>query len=242
MITITAKTNERIKHLRKLLDDKSYRYEQKQFAIEGLRALEGISEVQELFIRKDIEPHNIKSVRSYTVAQSVFDSVSSTENSQGVIAVAKLDVLGAKDISKSGRYVLLDRLQDPGNMGTIIRTACAFGFEGVIITPGCADPFSPKVVRACASALWKIKIVNLENIDELKGLEIIAADLEGDELKIFKWPGSFILAIGNEAQGLSDAVKNAASHRVRIPISDNINSLNAAVSAGILIYSSYNEK
>jgi TrmH family RNA methyltransferase len=239
MIKITAKTNDRIKHLKKLLDDKSYRYEQKLFAVEGLRALEGIPEVQELFIREDAEGPGVRSLKAYSVANSVFDGVSSTEHSQGVIAVTKLNLLSAGAVKNTGRYVLLDRLQDPGNMGTIIRAACAFGASGVIITPGCADPFSPKVVRAAASALWKLDIISIAGVEELKAFHLIAADLEGETLSGFKWPESFVLAIGNEAQGLSPQIKSASAQRLRIPISGSINSLNAAVSAGILLYSSF---
>jgi TrmH family RNA methyltransferase len=238
MIKITSKTNERIKSLKKLLEDKAFRYEQKEFAVEGLRALEDIKDVSELFVREDVQPPEIAAKKIYEVAKSVFESVSSTENSQGIMAVTGMNVLGAEDISKDSKYVLLDRLQDPGNMGTIIRTACAFGFKGIMITPGCVDPFSPKVVRACASALWKIDIINIEGVEELKELPIIAAGLEGADATDFKWPTGFALAIGNEARGLSDEILNASKEKVSIPTASGINSLNAAVSAGILMFCS----
>jgi TrmH family RNA methyltransferase len=241
MIKITSKTNERIKNLKKLLDDKSCRYEQKEFVVEGLRAIEDLKDVRELFVREDVNPPEIGGKKIYEVAASVFDSVSSTENSQGIMAVTGMNLLGAEHILKGSRYVLLDRLQDPGNMGTIIRTACALGFKGVILTPGCADPFSPKVVRACASALWKIDIISIASAQELKEVPIIASGLEGRDVTGFQWPEGFALAIGNEANGLSEEILSAAKEKVSIPIFSGINSLNAAVSAGILMYCSQKE-
>jgi TrmH family RNA methyltransferase len=236
MMKLTSKTNDRIKHLKKLLADRDYRYEQKESAVEGLRALAGIKDALELYVREDVNPPDIECAKVYEVSKGAFESAAATENSQGIIAVAKLNILGASSIDKNSKYILLDRLQDPGNMGTIIRTACAFGFKGIIVTPGSTDPFAPKVTRAAASALWKLDIIKIENAEELAPFNIIAAETGGEDAADFNWPDGFLLAVGSEAGGLSTEIKGRAKKTVGIPIKTAMESLNAAVSAGILMY------
>jgi TrmH family RNA methyltransferase len=152
---ITSKDNPRIKHVRKLLADKQYRYQMNEYAIEGVRALDDLRTAKELFVCEGTAVPELQGATVYVVSQHVFAHMTATENGQGIIAVAPLSLSGPDRIDPAGRYVLLDRLQDPGNMGTIIRTACAFALRGIIITPGCVDPFSPKVVRSAAGALGK---------------------------------------------------------------------------------------
>ncbi len=236
MIEITSKTNDRIKHLKKLLADKAYRYDQKRFVVEGVRALDGINGIVELYIREDAKPPEIKSTLAYSVRKDVFETISATENSQGVIAVAKMNLLAPASILPGARYVLLDKIQDPGNMGTIIRTACALGFKGVVITPGCVDTFSPKAARAAAGSLWKVDVIKIETIEELAPFTVIAADRSGRDVSGFEWPKGFLLCIGNEGAGLSDEVRRSAKASISIPIGVDMESLNASVSAGILMY------
>ncbi|MHB9156150.1 MAG: TrmH family RNA methyltransferase [Endomicrobiales bacterium] len=233
---ITSRENPRIIHLKKLLSDKDYRYEHREYVLEGVRVLEDVPGIKEVFVRKGAAPPPVKAARHYEVDEKIFGGVSETRHSQGVMAVAALNVLGKEALERTGRYVFLDRLQDPGNMGTIIRTACAFGFNGIIITPGCVDPFSPKAVRAAASVTGKTAIIKVEGAVELKGHAVVAADVKGEDAASFLWPEGFILAIGNEAGGLSEEVRALAQAVVSLPISGCVESLNAAVSAGILLY------
>jgi TrmH family RNA methyltransferase len=146
---------------------------------------------------------------------------------------------GRPDVDPGSRYVFLDRLQDPGNMGTILRTACAFGLKGAILSEGCTDPYAPKVVRAAAGALETLDIIRLNGVEELRGLFVVAADLQGEDLQRFSWPRGFVLVIGNEARGVSPTVKEAAQASVRIPLAC-VESLNAAVSAAIILYVAHN--
>jgi TrmH family RNA methyltransferase len=152
------------------------------------------------------------------------------------MAVAGLHVSGAGALRRDGRYVLLDRLQDPGNMGTIVRICCAFALTGVILTPGCVDPFAPKVVRAAAGGIGALDIIRIASLDEVRALPLIAADAGGSDVAGFAWPESFVLAVGNEAGGLSPEVRRAAAAVVAVPMTGCMESLNAAVSAGILLY------
>lgn len=235
---ISSRENSRIKHLRKLISDKTYRYENMEYAAEGMHALENINEAKELFICDGTPLPQLKASKTYTVDKPIFNSISSTEHSQGIVAIVKMNLKSGSSLRKDERYVLLDRLQDPGNMGTIIRSACAFTIRGIILTPGCVDAFSPKVTRAAAGALAKVDIINIENLNEIAGFNIIASNLKGKDASLFNWPESFILAIGNEAAGVSGELLSMAGTSVSIPISGCVESLNAAVAAGILFYQS----
>ena len=238
--TIESKDNLRIKHISKLIKDKEFRYSESEYIVEGLRAVRDSKEIKEVYISEGAEIPDFKIPKHFIVKKSVFDSISSTENSQGVVAIAKLYIKDASAISKEGRYVYLDQLQDPGNMGTIVRVTAAFGLNGIIISSGTVDPFSPKVVRAAAGSIGKIDVIKIDTPDMLKGFNIIAADIKGKKLGDFSWPKNFILAIGNEGSGLSGEIAALAKESVSIPISANVESLNAAVSCAILLYDASN--
>ncbi|HBU70131.1 MAG TPA: hypothetical protein DEE98_07095 [Elusimicrobia bacterium] len=235
-IAITSAQNQKIKHIRKLLDDRRYRYECGEYVIEGTRALDNLKDAPEIYLRQGVTSPGISAETAYVLDEKVFDAISSTENSQGVIAIAKLRLKSFKEIDKNTRYALLDRIQDPGNIGTIIRSALAFGFKGIIITPGTADPFAPKTARAASSALNLLDIVKIDHPSELSGFNVIAADARGAASVSFNWPKAFILAVGSEGSGLSEEISAMAPEKVAVPISDKIESLNAAVSAAILMY------
>lgn len=236
MPTLSSKDNPRLKHLKKLLDDRRYRSACGEYVIEGRRALDDNRHITSVFVCAGTPAPAVPAAPVYVVDQRIFAALAPTEQTQGVMAVAALRTGTSADIRPDGRYVLLDRIQDPGNMGTIIRTACAFGCSGCIMVPGNADPFAPKVVRAAASALDKIPIIPIASLAELAGVPLIAADAAGSPVAGFSWPAGFILAIGNEANGLSDELLRQASFRIAIPHQATMESLNAAVAAGILLY------
>lgn len=234
---ITSATNPKIKHLQKLIRDRKYRYQQAQFVVEGYRQLEGAANILGLYLSSDarMPEIDIAPEKLHIVDQKVFDRLADTENSQGVLAVCALAYETTPCADKC--YVLLDALQDPGNAGTIIRTAAAFGYDGVIITSGCVDPFSPKVVRASMGAIFQCAIVLLEDFSQLQGHCVVAADIEGQDIASLKLDAPHILAIGNEARGLSDELRPWITQTVTIPLCNRtINSLNAAVAAGIAMY------
>ena len=179
---ITSATNPKIKHLQKLIRDRKYRYQEAQFVVEGYRQLEGAANILGLYLSSearmpeiDIDPD-----RLHIVERKIFDRLADTENSQGILAVCALEY--ERSICANKKYVLLDALQDPGNVGTIIRTAVAFGYDGVIITSGCVDPFSPKVVRATMGAIFQCAIVLLDDFQCLKGIVLSRLILKGRTL------------------------------------------------------------
>ena len=137
-----------------------------------------------------------------------------------------------------GRCLLLDGLQDPANVGAIIRTAVAAGYEDVYLA-GCADPFSPKSVRASMSGVFFARIMQgtqEEILSAIAGMSVIAADMGGEDVFSYVAPEKFCLAVGSEGSGLSALVRGRADVTVRIPMDARTESLNAAVSAGILMY------
>jgi RNA methyltransferase, TrmH family len=242
MKILTSKENSRLKHLRKLIANGGYRRENREYIAEGLRILKDSHSIKELFVREgQVVPEFYKG-KTYLLKKEVFDKISSTQTSQGLIGILEMNILGFEAIMKGRRYVLLDSLQDPGNMGAIIRSSCAFGIDGIILTRECTDPFSPKAVRSCAGAIEQIDIIEVEQVEQLKqlGIDIITADKNGRKLDIIHWPESFILVIGNEGSGISEEINTIKKSSVSIPISQSIESLNAGVAAGIILYTAKN--
>jgi TrmH family RNA methyltransferase len=185
------------------------------------------------------------------VTESQFSSISSTKAPQGIMAVVRIppDTYSDKLPDDAGaKILLLEDVQDPGNVGTLIRTAVAFDFCGVILTEKCADPFSPKCVQSTVGtvlSLWLRRTPRyLELVEALKdkGYSLVAADLDGAEDRSVLRSQKLLLALGNEAGGLSEAVLNTADHRLRIPVSPGkVESLNVAACGAICMYLSYPE-
>lgn len=179
------------------------------------------------------------------VGDNVFKEISDTENPQGILAVARFsfeDLDKLKDI-KNPSLIFLDRLQDPGNMGTIIRTADAFNIDGIIITDGSVDPYNPKVVRATMGSIFRLPIYYIEDsvcgLNSLKDnkLKVYSTSLEGS-LPIYDidYKDGFVLVIGNESTGVSNEVYNLSEGLIRIPMPGKAESLNAGVAASIIMY------
>jgi TrmH family RNA methyltransferase len=174
-----------------------------------------------------------------SVSEALFNDISDTRTSQGVVALferprATLDELFSRDDSV---VVALDGVQDPGNVGTIVRLAAAFDAAGVALLPGCADPFGPKAIRASAGAILNVACA-AASVDELlaRGWPLFAADARG---KHAEPPARrAVLVFGSEGTGLSDAIAHAA-HTIAIPMSARIESLNVAASAAILLARSF---
>ncbi len=227
------------------------RLEAEAFLVEGDRAIKQIidnhpDEILEIITIEELPPlyHNY-SIRF--VSDSQFCSVCSTRTPQGTAAVVRLPSntysehlpqdIGAK-------ILLLEDIQDPGNVGTIIRTAVAFDFSGVILTDKCADPLSPKCVQSTAGTVLSVWIRRTIHHPELvealqkDGYALVAADLNGEaEPSILSQQDKLLLALGNEASGLSESILNAANYRLRIPIARRkAESLNVAACGAIAMY------
>ena len=221
------------------------------FSIEGDRAIRQIIHASPESILEIIAVEEPPAIyREYPVRllpESQFQSICHTRTPQGILAIIRLpaDVYSDSLPAITGSKILLmEDIQDPGNTGTLIRTAAAFGFSGVIMTAGCADPFSPKSVQASAGSvlsLWLRRTANyLELVRELKeaGFVLAAADINGNEKpSVISEVDRLILALGNEAAGLSGELTSMAEFCVSIPTErDKAESLNVAASGAILMF------
>jgi RNA methyltransferase, TrmH family len=243
-------TPKSLKRYRELAVKKG-RDEQGVFLVEGEKAISQImashpDEIKEIIAIE--QPFPI--FRGYplrTISQSQFQYISSAQTPQGIAAVIDLpqDVYTSILPADTGtRILLLENIQDPGNVGTLIRTAAALGFSGLILTESSADPFSPKALQASAGtvlSVWIRKTAQyLEIVTTLKqsGYVLAAADVRGsDEPAIISGQNKMILALGNEAAGLSKELLSIADNRVRIPTpQDKAESLNVAACGAILMY------
>ena len=180
--------------------------------------------------------------RAYTAPRSLLEAVSDTRTPQGICASFDLPApLPLRDAP--ARIVALDGVQDPGNVGTIWRTADAAGFQGLLLGTGCADPLSPKVQRSAMGSGFRLPFMQTGDMPEAlaqlrkRGWAVIASDLRGADFYSHPDPGAkFVLVIGSEARGISDATRQAADMLVKLPMRGGAESLNAAVAAGIMMY------
>jgi len=233
------------------LADKKGRLEYGVFLVEGEKAISQIAAAHPDEIKEIIaieQPFPI--FRGYplrTVSQSQFQYISSTQTPKGIAAVVRLpsDIYTGKlPVETGNRILLLEDIQDPGNVGTLIRTAAALGFSGSILTENSADPFSPKCVQAAAGtvlSIWLRRTAQyLELVKALKqtGYVLVAADVHGnDKPEILSTQQKLVLALGNEAAGLSAELLNLADYRVRIATpQDKAESLNVGTCGAILMY------
>lgn len=242
-MVITSKTNPFIKEIAKL-NDKKYRRLAGKYIVEGIKPVkECIAAGCDVSDIVAIDGMDAEFENSVTVTRAVFESISSEKTPQGVLAVVKMPENELKP--PEGSCILLDCLQDPGNLGTVIRTANAAGY-GEIYLINCTDPFSPKAVRASMSGIFFVKLMQGSREEVLKALSavpIICADMNGEDIFSFKAPEKFCLCIGNEGGGIDGTIKEIADFKVRIPMRRTCESLNAAVSAGIAMYQlKYNDK
>lgn len=241
---ITSLQNERIKQWKKLQRRRD-REKQQRFLIEGFHLIEeAVSsewEVEQLILREDISlPNELQSLPQVRVSESVFNHLAETYSPQGVIGVVKI-----KETSGdfSNHILLLDAIQDPGNLGTIIRTADAAGFSTVILGRGTVDPYNDKVIRATQGSLFHLPIIQKpldKAIDELnkKFYKIAATGLSDQSItyKQLKADQKTALILGNEGAGIDPQFIEQADTLVEIPIYGEAESLNVSVAAGILMY------
>jgi TrmH family RNA methyltransferase len=177
--------------------------------------------------------------RDVDFTSDVFDALAETKSPQNVIGLFERPIASLPDLFQrtTSIVIALDGVQDPGNVGTIVRLAAAFDANGVVLLPGCADAFSPKAIRSSAGAILNVPIVSC-SIDELlsHGWPIVAADARGEIAD--PPPTNAVLAFGSEGSGLSPALASAA-HTIAIAMSSRIESLNVASSAAILLARSF---
>ena len=228
---IESRQNQRIKDLMKLSLPK-YAKEQRLFKIEGFHALEmakNSGSLLSVFSTKEIKDLDVP---QYIVSRDIMESISSAETPQGVICVCSY--LEVKPV-KSDRVLLLDNVQDPGNLGTLLRTALAFGYNDVILRGGCSQ-YNEKVLQSTQGAIFELNILNEFDKTKFKNYQIIATEIKGSvDLSTVGKIGKHILVLGNEAHGVSKELLEIADKRVRINI-NKIESLNVAIAGAIAMF------
>lgn len=247
---ITSRQNPKIKQIRKLNSGAKHRTQAGRFAVEGIRLLEEAqhSKIKPEWVihtedldhraRQLLENYKDQGTPCEVVTPGVLEGASDTKTPQGVLAVFPLTSLSLP--ASPDLLVILDSLNDPGNLGTLMRTSLAAGADGVLLTPGCADPFSPKVLRAAMGAHFKLpfRTADWEEITDLtQDLTLLLADMgEGSSL----WEADLSIPIGiilgSEAHGPSDEARNMAKGSIHIPMDAAAESLNAAIAGAVLLF------
>lgn len=241
MMILTSKNNPLVKETASLKEKKG-RKQLGMFLVEGWKMVSECRksgyEIDRIFVAESYRGETFEADgKTVFVSDDVFRFLSDEKTPQGILCRVKIP---QKQLQKpTGKGLFLDGVADPGNVGAIIRTANAAGYDEIYLSPECADPFSPKSVRASMSGLFFTKLyfdTRTEILSEIGAVPLVVADMGGVNAFAFDAPKQFILAIGNEANGISDETFAAASHTVKIPMSETQESLNAAVSAGIIMY------
>ena len=246
MDRITSRTNSLLSHIRRLSSDAAYRRQSGQFVGDSPKLLRealqwGVEPACVVCTEGVALPTLPEGVRVVCVPGDVMASVSPMKSPQGVLFTGRIPALAPPEKLTGRRYVALEGVQDPGNVGTILRTIDAAGFTGLMLDRESADAFSPKALRASMGAAFRIPIrlsgKLAEDLQALSGFAILAGSLQGSPF--FERPRlgpRVCLLIGNEGAGLSEAIQRLATLRVKLPMPGRAESLNAALAAGIMMY------
>lgn len=257
---ITSSSNAQIKNLIALLKKAKTRNAQMEFVIEGIKMFEETDSgnlvkayVTEAFYQDKLQenPSYFDSFAYEIVADKVLCDAADTTTPQGVLAIVKQPSYNYQELitHSQANLLLLENVRDPGNMGTIIRTAEGAGITGIIISKESVDIFNPKVVRSTMGALYRMPFVYVDDfasaLEEMKqqGITIYASHLAAenyyDEEEYTNKTG---IIIGNEANGISEESSKVATRLIKIPMEGKVESLNAGVAASILMYEVYRQK
>lgn len=246
MESITSRKNEYLLHLKKLAADGAYRRDCGEFLCDSPKLLEeALKWKAPLTAVVSTDGVELNGVRCIRVPEDVMASVSPMKTPQGVLFVCQMPQTETPERLDGQRYVVLSGVQDPGNVGTVLRTLDAFDADGLILLPGCADAFSPKTVRASMGAIFRRPVYTM-TAQELKALlvrsniPLYGAALRADTVdarEVDYRPSA--IAIGSEGRGLTDEVLALCDRSIRIPMSTRCESLNAAIAASVLLWESY---
>lgn len=251
-MVITSESNKTVKWLESLRT-KKYRQEYGAFLAEGERLVkDGINYLtpKQIILSESYYKNNSSAFWKdpFVVSDRIFRKLSETVSPQGIMAAFPIRREAFRDFKRQEAVLLLNKIMDPGNMGTIIRTAEAAGFSHIVLDKGCVDVYNAKVVRSTMSSLFRVHIYQQENLcDAITALkpshQIYAAAYDETAVSAFqtRFCERSAIIIGNEANGIEPSVREAADQVVYIPMKGNIESLNASVSAAVLMYEHYRQ-
>lgn len=248
MINIESKNNSLFKDIKKL-KEKKYRIQTGTYLIEGLRfvdeAFKSNAKIEKiLYTQEFVEKHcgflaEKNDVENVMLSASLLKELSFTGTPQGIMAVVCME---NKSLRSGDIVVLVDKVQDPGNMGTIIRTAHAVGASGIIATKGTVDIYNDKTLRSTMGSVFYLPVIEDENLDLVmslkeEGFKLVVSSLQGSK-DFFEedLSGKIIIAVGNEGNGISDEIYEISDKKVKIPMPGNAESLNVAVATSVMLY------
>jgi len=255
---ITSTSNPQIKKLLQLQRKSKVRDEEQVFLVEGLRMFLEVPKdrVQKVYISETLydkkkQELNLDRFSVEILSDTVFQHVSDTKTPQGILCVVQQKKYEIEKLLKleNPHFIVLDNLQDPGNLGTIVRTAEGAGVNAVFLSKESVDIYNPKTIRSTMGSIYRMPVVYVDNLLELldtfkkKGIKSYAAHLEGEKAydKENYQTGTAIL-VGNEGNGLRDEVADHADVWVKIPMQGQVESLNAAIAASILMFEVYRQR
>lgn len=250
---ITSRANPLMTHIRKLAASRACRHEAGEFLGDGRKLLEeavrwGAALTAVVHTPEAALPALDAAVRVVEVPEGVMSSISPMETPQGVLFLARIPDCQPPERLAEGRYLALEGVQDPGNMGTILRTADAFGAAGVFLLSGCADVYNPKTVRSSMGAVfripaWAITLVRLQELAERSDLPLFGTALREDTADVREVDlGRSVVLLGSEGRGLSREALDACRRTVRIPMEKRCESLNVAAAAAAVLWEGYRQR
>jgi TrmH family RNA methyltransferase len=240
---ITSLQHSLVKHLVKLRKNSDYRFEHKTVVVEGIKLIQELlaqyAPKQIITMDETLVPKGVDEKVIVLVNEEIINKITGMTKSEGILA--EFPMPAPADLSGKKYLIALDGVSDPGNMGALLRTALALGWEGAYILEGSCDPFNEKAIRASRGAVFRLPMAighwdQLDNLIQKNRWKPIAADLEGEDLhKMPSFTNGILLVLSNEASGLSKEAKRVCE-KVTIPMPGDMESLNVAVAGGILMY------
>jgi len=248
---ITSTSNSQVKYLVQLQNKSKIRKENKEFVVEGIKMVEEApnDRIVKIYVSENFTQSNEEAIKKISseyevVSDSVFSQISDTKTPQGILAIIKMLDYSIDDLIKEMPLIaIIENLQDPGNLGTIIRTGEGAGISGVLMSSNTVDIYNPKTIRSTMGSIFRVPFVYEDDL--LKAIELIknrnvtiyAAHLDGkNSYTAEKYSGPSAFLIGNESNGLTDEVAKKADVLIRIPMCGKVESLNAAIATTVLLY------
>lgn len=255
MKLINSLDNKEVKYAAGLLQ-KKYRDREKCFLVEGFKSIQaaGRQLIETVFIdsSKQAEYQNVIDDPVFNCCladERIMRKICATDSPQGIAAIVRKPATSLNDLLKaSGLLIFLDRITDPGNMGTIIRSAWALNAGGILISPGSVDVFSPKVVRATMGGIFNVPLAGNIGPEQLRlcqeqGYQLICTDIQATQsFYDVDYRARKILVIGNEAAGVSEGIRQMCGEFIKIPVNPTADSLNAAVACAIILQEAFRQR
>lgn len=249
IINITSTSNETIKYFISL-NDKKTRMNAKRFIVEGYHLVNEASKtnlLEAIISTDEKELKKINNVKRYLVNDAIINKIATTKNPQNILGIVKMldhNITNLLPIIKGNKtkLIMLDDVNDPGNLGTIIRTAAGLGYDGIIMSPNTVDLYNEKVIRSTQGVMFKIPIIkaNLQEVIKILKKEKVfcigTALTNAKDVKHITKKDKFAICLGNEAKGISKEVLDNMDENVKIAMNNDVESLNVSIAAGIIMY------